>query len=144
MVTYGHWTCAFEFDANEFCGFIYKITHKATGKRYIGRKLLVKTRRKQVACKSKPGKKTQVNRSASNWKTYTSSSRTLNEDIIKWGKDAFIFEILSVHTYKSTLAYEETYQLITNNALIALDRHGHRAWWNESIPAVRCPPKQLP
>jgi hypothetical protein len=132
--TYGHWHSPIQFNQDDFIGFIYLITHIPTNKKYIGRKQLVKSRRKQVKCITKPGKRTKIVRTQSNWMEYTSSSKTLNADIIKWGKDQFHFQILSLHTSKSSLAYEETYQLITNNALTTPN------WYNQSIPSVRCRP----
>jgi len=41
------------------------------------------------------------------WRTYTSSSRELNNDILEYGKDNFIFEIIKFCESKFALAYEE-------------------------------------
>jgi hypothetical protein len=41
------------------------------------------------------------------WRSYTSSSRELNEDIVKYGKENFNFEILEICDSKFALAYRE-------------------------------------
>lgn len=85
-------------------GFIYKITCLPTGKKYIGRKQC------KSIIKSKPlkGKKNKRHKIVeTEWRSYTSSSRELNEDIVKYGKDSFNFEIIELCESKFALAYKE-------------------------------------
>lgn len=85
-------------------GFIYKITCVPTGKKYIGRKQC------KNIIKSKPlkGKKNKRHKIVeTEWRSYTSSSRELNEDIVKYGKDSFNFEIIELCESKFALAYKE-------------------------------------
>lgn len=92
-------------------GFIYLITHKPTGHRYIGKKLLTK-----AATKTVNGKKKKV-RKASDWESYWSSSPAIHEMILSEGEGVFSREILIfVHT-KGELLYAEENLLHYVNAL---------------------------
>jgi len=86
----------FEIPEGSF-GFVYKITSKLDGKRYIGRKYLTsaKTTTKRVTLKSGI-KKTQKkkSRAESNWRDYMGSCKPLLEDIKRFGKENFEFEII--------------------------------------------------
>ena len=55
------------------------------------------------------------------WKTYTGSSDRLNEDIEKYGKDKFTFEILRFCQSKSELAYFEAKMQFDNDVLLKED-----------------------
>ena len=90
-------------------GFVYSITRKSDGKIYIGQKIYWNTRRKKVRCKTNTNRKTQVQKSESNWRVYTGSSVELNKDIETLGKDAFVFTILSNVTGKGKLNQEEAF-----------------------------------
>lgn len=110
-------------------GFVYKITNTKTGKKYLGRKQFNSTRRKPLTKKQKDAgrvKRTVV-RNESDWRDYTSSSNTLNEDIKKNGKDIFIFEILVVCYTKGQCNYiEENLQHKFN---VVWDD----TWYNDSV-----------
>jgi hypothetical protein len=90
-------------------GFVYRITNTKTGKMYIGRKAFGSTRRKPLTKKQKEAgrKKRTVIRSESNWKEYTGSNTTLNEEIKINNKNIFLFEILVVCYTKGQLNYCE-------------------------------------
>ena len=85
MSVYGHWDVqtSGEFNVADHLGFVYIITHRETGKFYIGCKHLWKFK-KGSRKKNKP----------STWKKYTGSSASLTEAMEEHGKDAFTFEIL--------------------------------------------------
>lgn len=83
-------------------GFIYLITQKSTGKRYIGRKLLVKISKKLVK-----GRKKKIV-SQSDWQKYWSSSPQIKEWIKEAGGTSdFTREILCFVSSKGSLAYCE-------------------------------------
>ena len=83
-------------------GFVYCITNKKSGKMYIGRKYLGKTRR----VKRKGNKRRRVIRKDSDWRTYIGSSKLLQEHIDK-NKSNFKFEILAFGKTKGQVNYME-------------------------------------
>jgi hypothetical protein len=86
-------------------GFLYMITEIATGRKYIGRKLLTKPAYRMV------NKKKKKYRKSSDWETYWSSSPMLLEAIQEKGENAFKREVLCFANSKSTLSYmEECFQ----------------------------------
>jgi len=112
----GHWTTneAFNNDILPY-GFIYIITNTLTGKKYIGKKQIKSVK------KLKPLKGRKNKRHfdiETDWKTYTSSSNDVNEDIVKFGKDKFKFEILRFCQSKFELAYFEAKLQFDNDVLL--------------------------
>ena len=85
-------------------GFIYIITNTVTGKKYIGKKQ-IKTVKKLKPLKGKKNKRHFD--IETDWKTYTSSSNELNQDLNELGKDNFKFEIIHLCDSKFELAYYE-------------------------------------
>lgn len=101
----GHWVYEGDLpDLEDQFGFIYEITHVPTGKFYIGKKQMW-TKRKLPPLKGKTRKRSKI--VETDWRSYTSSSTQLNEDIDKLGKDQFEFRILRFYSSKSELAYYE-------------------------------------
>jgi len=97
-------------------GFVYKITNIATGKFYIGKKILENKLKKILTKKEqsewvKPGRipKKKVVIKESNWLDYWGSCKPLVEDIKYMGKDNFKREIIKVCFSKKGLSYWETY-----------------------------------
>ena len=56
-------------------------------------------------------------KSESDWKKYYGSSEELNQDRKHLGNSSFRREIISLHTTKGWVNYEETKQLFLNNVL---------------------------
>lgn len=111
----GHWILSegLTIDENTF-GFIYQITNKIDNKIYIGKKQChSKIRRKPLKGK----KRKRIDFVESDWKTYTSSSNELNEDIQKHGKENFEFIILKICDSKWALAYFEIKEQIEKDVL---------------------------
>ena len=96
-------------DIGDFFGFVYRITNLQSGKQYIGRKYFYQFR--------KPRGKSRKVRSESDWKKYYGSSDELNTDRKSLGNECFRREIISLHTTKGWVNYEETKQLFLNNVL---------------------------
>ena len=132
----GHWLInedVYLFE-NMF-GFIYEITNKVSGKKYIGKKQCVrKIKRKPLKGKTR----NRIDHKESDWKTYTSSSNELNEDIKKHGKENFEFRILKVCGSKWELGYEEIKEQIARDVLRRDD------YYNGIINVrIGTPPKSL-
>ena len=101
-------------------GFVYVITNRQTGKAYIGCK--------QYMVKGKFGDK------QSNWKTYTGSSKWLNEDIDKIGKKKFKFEVIAEYKNKRSLRYYELYYQMKYNVLATtLEGTDEPAYYNSRV-----------
>ena len=78
--TFGNDCKCFSSDAiGDFYGFVYLITNKSNGKRYVGRKYFWSFRKPK-------GKKRKV-KQESDWKKYYGSCPELKEDIKKYGYD---------------------------------------------------------
>jgi len=138
----GHWQCKFEFNPDDWFGFIYRITELDTGREYIGKKQFTKLKRKKVK-----GRKNRKHiRSTSDWQVYTGSSNELNDSILKNGIDRYQFEIISLHKTKGSLAYAEVRRQIIENVLCQRMSDGvTRKYFNKYINAVKfIPPVDTP
>ena len=72
----------------------------------------------------------------SDWKKYYGSSDELNEERRRIGNDAFRREIISLHTSKGRVNYEETRQLFINNVLTERLDTGDPKFYNSNVLAV--------
>lgn len=107
-------------------GFVYLITVNDNGKilYYIGRKKIFSIRKKKfgkkklAAMTDKRLKKYEMIKKESDWKSYTGSSKTLN-DLIAEKKDLDIKrEILTFAYNEQELKYREVREIICNDALL--------------------------
>ena len=114
----GHWSSP-PFNPDEYFGFVYLITCIPTGKMYVGKKNF----------RNKNGKE-------SNWKNYTSSSKELNFDIKKLGKNQFLFEIIGVYKNKESLSVGEIREQENRNVLHEKFESGERKYYNRNIHGV--------
>jgi len=132
---YGHWILEENVEIKEDTfGFLYEITNKITNKKYIGKKqCFMRIKRKPL----KGYKRNRISKSESDWKAYTSSSKELNEDIKKYGKDNFQFKIIKTCNSKWSLAYYEIKEQIDKHVLL-------RDYYYNGIINVRIgtPPKE--
>jgi hypothetical protein len=132
----GHWLINENVYIHEnMFGFIYEITNKVNGKKYIGKKQCIrKIKRKPLKGKTR----NRIDHKESDWKTYTSSSSELNVDIQKHGKENFEFRILKVCGSKWELGYEEIKEQIARDVLRRND------YYNGIINVrIGTPPKSL-
>jgi hypothetical protein len=112
----GHWQTNLVVEETQLqYGFIYVITNLIDGKKYIGKKQ-IKTVKKLKPLKGKKNKRHFD--AETDWKTYTSSSKELNEDIVKHGIENFKFEILRFCDSKFELAYYEAKLQFDNDVLL--------------------------
>jgi hypothetical protein len=121
----GHWNYEGEpFDVKDYFGFIYIITNNITGHKYLGRKFFhIHQKKKRVR--------------ESPWKSYTGSSKLLNADIKKLGKENFTFDIFKLYQTRGGLSYFETYYLTQFDVLTQRDANDERVWYNRHIGAVK-------
>jgi len=85
----------------EYFGFVYNITNLTNNKRYIGKKLLKRTKTKQVKGKKK---RSLVE---SDWKSYYGSNKELQDDVFNLGAENFKREILRLCKSKGECNYFE-------------------------------------
>lgn len=91
-------------DIENYFGFIYCITNMLDGRQYVGKKFFWKDSPLQPL----KGKKNKRHRKVeTKWKDYYGSSKTLTEDIEKFGKKNFRREILLWCETKWDCAYYE-------------------------------------
>jgi hypothetical protein len=101
-------------------GFVYLITNLHSGKGYIG-------------CKQYK-LYTKLKERESDWKTYTGSSKWLNEDIKKIGKEHFKFEIIAEYKNKRSLRYYELYYQMKFNVLSStIEGTDEQAYYNSRV-----------
>jgi len=86
---------------DDYVGFVYIITNMTNDRRYIGKKLLKRTKTKQVKGKKK---RSLVE---SDWKTYYGSNKELQEDVTQVGTSNFKREILRLCKTKGECNYFE-------------------------------------
>ena len=85
----------------KYIGFVYLITNKKTGRRYIGKKLFWFSKTRTVKGKKKREKV------PSDWKEYWSSSEELKKDVKELGEENFTREILHLCPNKGMMSYVE-------------------------------------
>jgi hypothetical protein len=100
-------------DVGDAEGFVYRITDKATGIAYIGKKSFWASRIKTF----KTGRKRRRIRQESDWQRYWSSSEELQTQIDLRGHADFRREILAVCQTKRDVTYMEEYWLFSLRVL---------------------------
>lgn len=136
----GHWEFDYEFDINDWYGFVYRIIEIPTGKEYIGKKQFFSRTRKTV--KGRVNKK--IVKKESDWKTYSSSSEHLIKAINETGKHNFKFLIESLHKTKGSLHYAEVRAQILEDVLrTKLSDNITPKYYNRQVSAVKfIPPEE--
>jgi hypothetical protein len=128
----GHWDYVGDpFDFDKYFGFIYMIqcTHPDNPTRYIGRK--------QFHMYSK-GKDRRV----SNWKTYSSSSKHINNLIKELGTEHFTFEMLQLFETRGGLSAGEVKVQWYLDVLTQKYANGNPVFLNRQIGAIKFIPKE--
>jgi len=113
----GHWVSTL-VAPDDVYGFVYCITNTVYHKMYVGKKQMYSVK-KRPPLKGKTRKRHQI--VETDWKTYTSSSVELNNDIKKLGKHNFLFEIIRYGDSKSALAYYEAKEQFDRDVLLRDD-----------------------
>jgi len=105
-------------------GFVYLITNRVSGRKYIGKKLakFAKTTYKTVKLKNGTKKKKRIrSKIDSDWQTYYGSNDELNRDVVALGADKFTREILYYCRSKAECSYIEAREQFTHKVLESQD-----------------------
>lgn len=94
-----------------YVGMVYMITNVINNKKYIGKKIFLFTKTKQVKGKKKRCKV------ESDWQTYYGSNKELNEQVELFGTQNFKREILHLCINKSQMSYLELREQIDRRVL---------------------------
>lgn len=88
----------------KYQGFVYRITERETGKKYIGKKFFWKPKTLPVTKTRKRRVKTRVQ---SDWRDYFGSNQELKELVETKGQDAYLREVLHLCRTKGECSYWE-------------------------------------
>ena len=116
----------FESPSEDMVGFVYLITERETGKKYVGKKLFWSTR-KLPPLKGKKRRRTVVKES--NWQDYFGSSEELKQLVESTGADKYDREILHICYSKGEMSYLELKEQVDRDVLFRDD------YFNEFIGA---------
>lgn len=104
-------------------GFVYEITNKVNGRKYVGKKL-ARFKRSRPPLKGRKNKRRY--KVDSDWQDYYGSSDELMMDVNKLGKDNFKREILFYCKSKAELSYVEAREQFARKVLESNDYYnGH-------------------
>ena len=112
-------------DAEKYAGFVYLITNKLDGRKYVGKKFFFGMRKQKG--------KTRRSKVGSDWERYFGSCKELQEDVKALGAENFTREILSLHTLKRDVNFCEVREQWIRNVLEEVDSNGNRVYYNENI-----------
>lgn len=130
---YGHWHCEFDFEVDNYFGFIYRVTDLTNDMEYLGRKQLHSHTRKKI--KGRKNRKRIIKECK--WREYTTSSKQINELIVSDGMDRFRFEIIELCVTRGDLVYREAQIQWEEKVLEAKFDDGSRKYYNGQISAVK-------
>lgn len=107
-----------DFSSDDYYGFVYCITNRGTGQKYIGKKFFWNKKTLPITKSRKRRKKTLVE---SNWRDYYGSNRILKEEIEVHGDGVYYREILHLCKTKGECAYIEAKEQFDREVLLTDD-----------------------
>ena len=102
-----------KLNPDQYAGFVYVITNKLDGRKYIGKKVYWSNRSEKIKGSTRRRRK----RVASDWKTYTGSCKPLNTDIKEHGMENFEFKIVFQGETRTAINYEEARRQFETNCI---------------------------
>lgn len=112
------WQPPEEFNPDVLYGFVYLITNRATGKKYVGKKFFWSSKTLPITKTRKRRKRLKVE---SDWRTYYGSNKHLIKDVEDMGEDFFYREIIHLCKSKGELSYLEAKEQFDRDALLSED-----------------------
>lgn len=108
----------------DYVGFVYVLTDRVNGKRYVGKKLFFSTKT-LPPLKGSTRKRKKV--TESDWQTYCSSSPIVESLVEAHGIDRFERQIIHLCQTKSEMSYWETRHQFEHDVLLS----DH--WYNDMV-----------
>ena len=103
------------FSPDDYYGFVYLITNRATNQKYVGKKFFWK---KKTLPKTKTRKRRKITYVESDWRDYYGSSKMLTEELNEIGEDFYYREILHLCKTKGECAYMEAKEQFERDVLL--------------------------
>jgi len=139
-----HWEGMPAIVPDDVFGFTYVMTHRETGRMYLGAKQLYFWAGPTGGWKVSDPRDPEFDKSlwvASDWKEYCGSSKVVKKIITKEGPHAFTYEVTKLHHDKLSLFHGELVEQMEADVLHATDEDGNYIYLNEQIMGVEYRPK---
>ena len=107
-----------EFSPDIWYGFVYEITNRGNGRKYIGKKFFWSAKTLPITKKRKRRKRLKVE---SNWRDYWGSNKHLQAEVEEMGGESFYRNILVLCKTKGECAYMEAKIQFEKDVLLTED-----------------------
>ena len=112
------WNPPEDFTPKDYYGFVYEITNRANGKKYIGKKFFWRAKTLPITKTRKRRKKLKIE---SDWKEYFGSNKHLQKDVALMGMNCFYREMIHLCKTKGECGYLEAKEQFENDVLLRED-----------------------
>ena len=129
-----------DFSSDDYYGFVYCITNRATNQKYIGKKFFWS---RKTLPKTKTRKRRVRMLVESDWRVYMGSNRLLKEEIEVAGTDPYHREILHLCKTKGECSYLEAKEQFDREVLLSDDYYNGIINCRIGAPSVKSLKKQF-